>query len=155
LYAFICSLLGGAEGAGDVLQETNIALWNKAGDYDPGKEFLPWAYTFARYQVMAWRKRQSRSRLVLDDDLISRVADEFEAVETKSNRQIEALETCLSLLPESQRDLLDRRYSQGEGVQEIAARTRRSENVVAATLYRIRKALMQCVNSKMGQEVGG
>ena len=97
LYGFICALLGGAEGAGDVLQETNIVLWNKAHEYDPARPFLPWAYTFARFQVMAWRKKQSRSRLVLG----------------------------------------------------------RPENVIAAGLYRIRKALMQCVKSRIAeQEVG-
>ncbi len=154
LYAFICTLLGGAEGAGDVLQETNIVLWNKAADYDPGRAFLPWAYTFARFQVMAWRKKQSRSRLVLDDELVATVAQEFEARDGQADRQLEALETCLSLLPASQRELVDSRYSHGEGVNEIAGRMGRPENVIAASLYRIRKALMQCVKSKLQQEVG-
>src|SRR3954454_14411357 len=31
LYAYICSLVGDSAGARDVLQETNLALWNKAG----------------------------------------------------------------------------------------------------------------------------
>ena len=155
LYGFICALLGGAEGAGDVLQETNIVLWNKAHEYDPARPFLPWAYTFARFQVMAWRKKQSRSRLVLDDELLAKVAQEFEARDARSDRQLEALEKCLSQLPASQRELVDMRYSQGEGVNEIAHRMGRPENVIAAGLYRIRKALMQCVKSRIAeQEVG-
>jgi RNA polymerase sigma-70 factor (ECF subfamily) len=146
--------LGGAEGAADVLQETNIVLWNKAADYDASRPFLPWAYTFARFQVMAWRKKQSRSRLVLDDDLVSRVAEEFESRDAQSDRQLDALESCLSSLPPAHRALLDSRYTHGEGVNEIAGRMGRHENVIAASLYRIRKALMLCMKSKLSEEVG-
>src|SRR3954462_10245283 len=70
LYAFICSLMGGTQAARDVLQETNLILWARAADYDPARDFLTWAYTFARHQVLAHRKRLSRDRLVLDDDLL-------------------------------------------------------------------------------------
>ena len=154
LYAYILTLLGGAEGANDVLQETNIVLWKKAADYDPSRAFLPWAYTFARFQVMAWRKKQSRSRLVLDDELVARVADEFEARDAQSERQLEALEACLGTLPDSQRSLLDSRYGNGEGVNGIAEKMGRPENVIAASLYRLRKALMQCIKTRMSQEVG-
>ena len=153
LYAFISTLLGGAEGAGDVLQETNIVLWNKAADYDPARPFLPWAYTFARFQVMAWRKKQSRDRLVLDDDLLDRVADDFVTLDVTAERQLEALEGCLSKLAPTQRELLDSRYTKGEPVNEIAMRTGRDENVVSASLYRIRRALMKCVEATLGQEV--
>ncbi|HVJ45696.1 MAG TPA: sigma-70 family RNA polymerase sigma factor [Luteolibacter sp.] len=154
LYVFISALLGGAEGAADVLQETNIVLWNKAGDYDPSRPFLPWAYTFARFQVMAWRKKQSRSRLVLDDELVARVADEFDVKDVRADRQLEALENCLTLLPPAQRELLDSRYFHGKGVSEIAGKAGRAENAIAANLYRIRKVLMECVKSKLQQEVG-
>lgn len=152
LYAFISALLGGAEAAGDVLQETNLVLWSKAGEFDPNRPFLAWAYTFARFQVMAWRKKQSRSRLVLDDDLVARVAEEFEARDFQTERQLEVLENCLSQLPAAQRELVDSRYTHGDAVQEIAGRMGRPENVIAASLYRIRKALMQCMQTKLGQE---
>src|SRR4051794_17908104 len=75
LYAAIVSLLGGIEGAQDVLQETNAALLEKAAEYDPTRPFVPWAMGFARMQTLAWRKRQSRDRLVLDDDLFDAVSD--------------------------------------------------------------------------------
>ena len=76
LYAFITTLLGGAEGARDVLQETNLTLWKKAAEYDPRQPFLRWAYTFARFQAMAWRQKRARSRLVLDEALMEQVAEE-------------------------------------------------------------------------------
>jgi RNA polymerase sigma-70 factor (ECF subfamily) len=153
LYSFIVALLGSAENAGDILQETNIALWNKANDYDASKPFLPWAYTFARFQVMAWRKRQSRNRLVLDDELLAAVATKFETEGDQRECRTEALERCLSSLPEGQRGLLDARYVDGESVKSIASRMGKVENVISASLYRIRKSLMQCVRIRLAEEV--
>ena len=40
LYAYICCLVGESAAARDVLQETNLALWDKAGEYDPERPVL-------------------------------------------------------------------------------------------------------------------
>ncbi len=53
LYASITALLGGVEGAQDVLQETNLVLLEKAGEFDLSRPFLPWALTVARFQMLA------------------------------------------------------------------------------------------------------
>ena len=54
--------------AKDVLQETNRLLWRRAPDYDPRREFLPWAFAHAFNQVRAARKRLRRERLVFHQD---------------------------------------------------------------------------------------
>jgi DNA-directed RNA polymerase specialized sigma subunit, sigma24 homolog len=46
MYAFIVSLLGGANDADDVLQETNMKLCRRCALYDREQPFLRWAYTF-------------------------------------------------------------------------------------------------------------
>ena len=154
LYAAITALLGGVEGAQDVLQETNVVLLEKASDYDLARPFVPWAMTFARFQVMAWRKRQSRDRLVLNDELFAVLADRLATESAAPNRRLDAIETCLGkLLPDS-RQLVDARYVQGEAVQDIAARLGRSVNVVSVSLFRIRKALLDCVRATLAAEGG-
>ncbi len=79
LYAAISAMLGGVHGAQVVLQETNVALLEKAGEFDAARLFVPWAVSFARFQVLAWRKRQARDRLVLDDELFAAIADRLVA----------------------------------------------------------------------------
>lgn len=152
LYAFIAGLLGGVEHANDVLQETNLKLCRRARDYDDSQPFLRWAYAFARFEVMAWRKRQTRSRLVLDDDLVACVAQDFEDDVDVAERQLVALEHCSEKLPAIQRELVTARYRDGEPVQVIALRLARPENVVSALLYRIRKALADCMESSLTRE---
>src|SRR5438445_5692787 len=96
LYAAITAMLGGAEGAQDVLQETNVVLLEKAGEYDVARPFVPWALAFARFQVLAWRKRQSRDRLVLNEELFAALADRLAVESAPPNRRLDAIETCLN-----------------------------------------------------------
>jgi RNA polymerase sigma-70 factor (ECF subfamily) len=145
LYSYIASLMGGLEHTNDLLQETNLKLCRKAAAYDAGQPFLRWAYAFARNEVMAWRTRQARSRLVFDDALLASIAEVFERVDEKADRQLGALENCVEHLPERQRDLVKARYGRGEALQDIASRMQMEENVMAAFFYRLRKALAACV----------
>lgn len=39
LYAYIRTLLPEADVASDVLQETNLMLWQRAGEFSPGSDF--------------------------------------------------------------------------------------------------------------------
>jgi RNA polymerase sigma-70 factor, ECF subfamily len=41
LHVYVYSLLGAAQGVDDVLQEINLVLWRKMGEFDPRREFLP------------------------------------------------------------------------------------------------------------------
>lgn len=155
LYAYIVTSLGNAVHAQDVLQETNLKLCRKAGEYDPAQPFLRWAYVFSLFEVLAWQKRQQRERLVLDEDLLNQIAVEMEQDATSAERELAALESCLQRLPEQHRKLVDARYREGDAVQDIAARLGRPENAVAATLYRIRQTLMDCIHQPLGEARAG
>jgi RNA polymerase sigma-70 factor, ECF subfamily len=149
LYAYICSLTGRASSARDILQDTNVVLWDKAREYDPERPFLPWAYRIAYFQVLAYRKSYARSRLVFDEQLVSEMAEELIARDDDHDRRLEALGSCLEKLPGSKRDLLDRRYLHNETVHQIATRLYKSPNVVSAFLYRLRRALLECIESSL------
>ncbi len=152
LYAYICSLLGESAGARDVLQETNLALWDKARDYDPSRPFLPWAYKVAYLQVLAYRKRCARNRLLFDDHLVKELAEQVTSRDDDLDLRLEALGDCMGRLPGPRRELMDLRYLHGETVEQIAKRLRKATNVVAASLYRIRKALLECIESRLSAE---
>jgi RNA polymerase sigma-70 factor (ECF subfamily) len=148
LYAYVCTLLGGSADAGDVLQETNLVLWSKADEYDPQRPFLPWAYRFAYLQVLAHRKRRHNSRLVLDDRLLEQVAQEYHR-QDEAEDQRAALDGCVGKLPPEQRELLARRYTDNESVLALADRLGQTPNVVSASLYRIRKTLLRCLEATL------
>ena len=48
------------EEAKDILQETNITLINKREDFDVSRQFLPWAFSIARFTWLAHKKKRAR-----------------------------------------------------------------------------------------------
>jgi DNA-directed RNA polymerase specialized sigma24 family protein len=59
--AFIVTLMPGSPDVGDVLQETNLTLWKSQTRYRPGTNFLAWAFTIARLEVLHHRTRAKRA----------------------------------------------------------------------------------------------
>jgi RNA polymerase sigma-70 factor, ECF subfamily len=152
LYAYILTLLADRTAADDVLQETNLVLYRKAGEFTAGAEFEPWAFAVARTQCLAFWKLRGRDRLVLGDDAIQRIACRAEAgiEEIDSNRA--ALRKCMETLPARQRELVEARYASGGSVNQLAHRLGRPESSVSQALYRIRCALLDCVRRRLSQE---
>src|SRR5215216_964220 len=113
VYGYILSLVPNWADADEILQETNIRLWEEFEKFQPGTNFAAWSIRVAHFQVLTWRKKVSRSRLVFDQRVVDALAvepmwtdDEFEA------RQ-QALADCVSELPDHSRELLRHCYDQG------------------------------------------
>ncbi len=152
LYGFIFSLVGNPDAANDVLQETNLILWNKSSEFELGSNFKAWSYRIASFQVMAYRQRKMRDRLIFDDDMMQRVVAEYtdkdEAYEFKQKK----IQSCMKELPERQYNLINKRYYKGQSVQEIAKEMKSTANSITQALYRARTNLSQCVKSLLGGE---
>jgi RNA polymerase sigma-70 factor, ECF subfamily len=65
---------------------------------------------------------------------------------------LQALESCLGKLSETDRSLIRRRYQPGTSVQELAAEIGRTANSLSKTLGRIRRALLECVDRTLARE---
>src|SRR5262249_1789568 len=75
LWAYVFSLLPDHGGGQDVLQETNLTLWRKANEFQPGTSFLAWACQVGYFHVLSHRRRVRRDRLVFDDDVLAYLAE--------------------------------------------------------------------------------
>lgn len=153
LYIYITALTGRAEEARDILQETNLTLCREAEKYDPRRSFMAWARAVAYYQILTWRKKQSRERLVFDDAMLENFAGELNQGPDVPHVWLDALEVCLAKLPARMRALFEARYADGMNVKRLAAEVGRAPNAVAVTLFRIRQTLCACVEKAvMGGE---
>jgi RNA polymerase sigma-70 factor (ECF subfamily) len=152
LRGFIRCLLLRSEHVEDVLQETNLLLWNKADQFQPGTSFWAWASEVARYQVLTHWKKQGRDRHLFDDALVNQLAQEAQALVGLSEARRAALERCLEKLPAPQRLLLDRRYGLHEPIDTIAKSLDRPAGSLRQTLYRIREALLRCIENQLHLE---
>jgi len=154
LHAFILSMVWNPAEADDVLQETNLVLWEKAAEFDRDRPFLPWAMRFAQLQALAWLKRHRRQqRVVFDDDLARLLADEAAREEVVFEDRRHALASCLQKLPTEQRDLIARRYEPEGSVNAMAEAAGTTPKAVSDRLRRIRRALLQCIQRTLGEAI--
>lgn len=149
IFAYICMLLANRDVAKDILQDTNVMLMNHAGEYDAGRAFLPWAKAFAYNQVRTYLKKESRSRMVFDEDLVTAVAEETLAESEESGRRLELLDTCMEKLMPAQKELIQSRYFKGESIQCIAETLKRSAISVYVQIHRIRRLLGECIETQL------
>lgn len=152
LYAFICSLLGSANDAADVLQETNLVLWQKSDEYMDGTDFLAWAFRVAHLQVMAHREKRGRDRISFNDDLLMTLARETSEYQREADDRLPALSNCISKLSQRNQELLRKRYGLGVSVKSLAEELDRSASAVGVTLHRIRAALTRCIHEYLRKE---
>ena len=145
LYAYVLSLLGDKEQAADVLQETNLTLWRKASEYDETRVFAPWAYRIAHFEVLAYRKKLGRERLVFDDTLLANLSVYAAERGESFNLRLSALQGCMAELSEQQRDLVRHHYGDAQSIKEIAKLRGMSTGAVAQSLFRTRLTLMKCI----------
>jgi RNA polymerase sigma-70 factor (ECF subfamily) len=155
LYAFLCMVLGNREVAKDVLQDTNVRLMSHAGEYDAGRAFLPWAKAFAYNQARTYLKRESRSRMVFDDELMTAVADESMTETAESGWELELLDACIERLTSAQKELIQARYFRRESIACMAERLKRSAISVYVQIHRIRRLLRLCIESQMHADGNG
>lgn len=154
LRAYIISLMPGMDGVSDVLQETNLVLWEKRAKFRPGTNFGAWAFTIARLEVKTHRRRLRKAGLtLLDEDLAERLAEcmaeRHEDRPEEANDRLRALDKCLCRLAGNERELIEHRYFSDSSLDEFAAHCGRPVESLRVTLFRIRAALKKCINDEI------
>jgi RNA polymerase sigma-70 factor (ECF subfamily) len=147
LFGYILSLVGDPDRANEVLQEANIVLWRDHAEFRPGSNFRAWAFRVAHFQVMAYRQRRIRDRLVFDDRVVEALAPEAREVDDAFDARQRKLQDCLEKLSPEHRELLRRRYAEGDPVETLARDRGMTANAAAQALFRLRRILMQCVGA--------
>jgi RNA polymerase sigma-70 factor, ECF subfamily len=148
IYGFIMTLVFNHHDAEEVFQNTNVVLWNKFADFQPGSNFFAWASRIAYYEVLSLMKQQRRSRTISDESL-ELLAHEATALSDKSSERYEALQECLARLSPQDRELLQERYYYQRPPKQIAASQSRSVHSIYRSLSRIHNVLLNCVQRNL------
>ena len=149
---YVGMLVPKAADADDVMQQTASRLWIKFEEYDSDRPFTPWAIGFAYHEVLSWRQKQGRERLVFSEEILAQLhATIGEECSLLEHRRY-ALDGCLLKLSVKERDLLLRRYSEHGAVQREAKQSQVSPHKLYYTIDKLRIRLLTCINNKMRQE---
>ncbi len=152
LRGFILALVPHWADAEDIAQEVRIRLWEQFDNYDPAKDFGVWARTVAHYRVLAHRTTQSRHGMVINSELMDRIAKQVTGMSQELEEGQRALEDCFEKLPAEKRELLTRYYSGKYTTRELAAQLGRTFDATRQTILRTRLSLRDCVEEWLHKE---
>lgn len=155
VFLYILSLIPRPVEAEEILQETNLIIWTKANQFQPGTNFRAWACQIAYFEVMKYRSRKHRDKLHFNPELLELVASESLQQSELLDQRRQALAECLAKLREQDRALIQTRYSpEGDGLG-ISDKLGRPINSIYQSLSRIRKSLLECINRRLAAEARG
>jgi RNA polymerase sigma-70 factor (ECF subfamily) len=144
------ALLGDAEDAAEIVQETLIAAHDAMDAYRAEGSVRGWLFGIARRKcarrLETRVRRQRRLRLVHDADSGAQLPDELLEAERRAARVRDALEQ----LKPTERDAVVLRYQAGLGYREVAEACGIDE---AAARKRVSRALAR-LKDLLGEEVG-
>jgi RNA polymerase sigma-70 factor (ECF subfamily) len=153
VFGYIFSLVPNWADADEILQETNIRLWEEFEKFQAGTNFSAWAIRVAHFQVLTWRKKASRSKLVFDQRVVDALAEEPFWTDEEFEARQQALAECVSQLPEHSRELLRHCYIDGAKAKDVAVELNRTPSSVYKALERIRTALHGCIERRISNSV--
>jgi RNA polymerase sigma-70 factor, ECF subfamily len=145
LYGFIYTFVPNPADAEDLLQQTNLVLWEKSGDFDPHKSFSAWACGIAHFLVLHHLREKRRSRVVFSEELVARLAKVRHDQEDASLADSTILAGCVKELSESDQKLVELCYSAKHNIKAAAAALGRPASSVYVSLVRVRRLLMDCI----------
>jgi RNA polymerase sigma-70 factor, ECF subfamily len=158
LGAFVNGMLRDAHVADDILQEVWVRL---AAEVEKGTRLdnqAAWCRGVARNLVRRHWEQQQAAKVMADSVALEKLLDRMELAfaevdDTPADwaaRQ-QALDECVAALPERSRQMLTLRYESRASMDEVARAMGQSFDSVTKTLYRVRRALLECVERKFSQ----
>jgi len=145
----------------DVLHQTLVRAAQAMGAYEVrhAGAFLAWLKTIADNLIKNLEKRQQRERLVQQQGpdgqgagrsgswkaLIERVAGDATSPSTRGQRCESArrVRAALAVLPQQERDVVERYYLEGESLERIAEELGSTKAAIRGMCYRARRRLRE------------
>jgi RNA polymerase sigma factor (sigma-70 family) len=141
LFAIILRVTSDRNAAEDILQETYIKVWNKAGSFREGRaEPFAWLATIARNGAIDWRKAHYQRKFSTSDDF-EHIEDEAETAEDRIERyqQQAIIAEALSNLSKDREIEIRDVFFAGLTYTELAER---ADIPVATVKSRVRRTLI-------------
>ncbi|EEF60486.1 RNA polymerase, sigma-24 subunit, ECF subfamily [Pedosphaera parvula Ellin514] len=135
---------GNEEAAREALQTTMLRVVRHVRRFDPEEVFWSWLTVLARSSVVDAERKRKRYFGLLERFFYSKSSNPPGIDETESGL-IELLEKSLEKLSYEDRELMERKYGEGESVKSIASGIGATEKAVESRLGRIRRQLKEVI----------
>jgi RNA polymerase sigma-70 factor (ECF subfamily) len=149
LVGFLTMLTGDRHAADDLFQEVCLESWHARSTFESGTNFGAWLRGVARIQLLRHWQREKKYRFVtVNPEILEQLAESWSGEADDRPREA-ALADCVKELEAQHAQVLRWRYSESWPHSRIARETGKSEDAVKMLLFRVRKILETCVDSKM------
>ncbi len=161
VYNLAYRMLGNAEDAGDLVQETFLRAYNALSSFRQDASFLTWLYKItSNLCIDQMRARKSKGALSLDVELEEGrepTADRTQGPEESVVRGAIAdiVDREVMNLPEKYRIVVLMRHLQGMSIEEIANKLNLPSGTVKTHLFRARDMLRERLRPVLGMEADG
>lgn len=148
LRGFVRALMPDFSRVDDIVQETFLTASRKAGDFQPGTNFLGWICTIARFKVLEAGRKAAAGAQPLAPEVLESLCACMPEEEGEDDR-IRLLADCLKQLAPQTRRAIELRYQQAHKPGEIAKILGWTAGSVYVALSRARDVLRECVETKL------
>ena len=149
IYVYARSLVVNPDDASEIVQDTNLVLWEKRDELEAIDNLRAWIFQIVRYKVLEYRTRHKRKCVPFSNDLLEQLASHAPQHVTMNDDLIHELRRCVAQLSAKDRNILNQRYSKLISCENIADVTGRPIRWVYNTLNRIRQNLLDCVTRQV------
>jgi RNA polymerase sigma-70 factor (ECF subfamily) len=152
LLRYLTVLTRNEESAREVLQVTFLRVVRHARRFDSEASLWSWLTVLARSSA-ADERRRSRRYFGFLSRLFQRNQVEAAGASIEADSWlVELLEANLAGLPAEERELIQRKYFEGQSVRRIAEESQTTEKAIESRLTRIRARLKQTIFSQLKHE---
>ncbi len=153
LYLFILQATGNPDQAEEVLQETNVVILTKLDQFQKGTNFHAWACQIAHFEILKFRQKKHRSKLIFSDDFVQHVVSSaLQQDDSLNELKQKALRKCLTKLRPQDREIIEQRYNPDVTTEQLAELLHRPANSIYQSIGRIRRTLLDCVKRELSLE---
>lgn len=150
LYAIALALLRQQDAAEDVLQDTYLAVWRTAGQYQAGRaSVLVWLMAIARHRAIEWlrqrRRRAAETNAEPLDEEALQIPDPQSALAV--DHLAHAIQECLRRLSADQSQAIGLAFFHGLSHEELAAQLKTPLGTVKSWVRRGLLQLKGCMES--------
>ncbi len=154
LIAYACSLLGNYAAAEEAVQEALLVVVKKHDQFEEGTSLLAWCRSIVRIEVLRAKQRYQRERSLVQrllDDAIDAAFEEFQEARSREEANVrrDVVGSCLQRLPQRGQQVLKSRFVDQLAYQQIGERLQMSVEAVRKALFRCKRQVRECVESKL------
>lgn len=149
LYKFILSKLNDSFEAADILNETFLEVWRKAGTFEGRSKVATWVFGIAYYKTMD--RHRKKKPVLIDEDNFPEIVDESADAMAclLSDERGGHVKHCLAALKKPHRMVMQLSFFEDMTYSEIAKIVDCPEGTVKTRMFHAKEAMKHCLQGRM------